>query len=425
MNEYPNESHHLKFSDVEKKITLFLQNFPIENYKIHEALYGFEDSELTEIIALLNTTKLPKHYASYKDVLREHLSERLNLEPNDLIIFVEGGIYIKLFFQLTSEENAERRACGIDNTMLEGYKNQFFPNGEYKKSIMDFLHYIIEENLSFRKITPAHFKRIFIPTLVNVVETVVITQTKLEDLKTIRGFSFYLLRELFDEMMLQISQDILFHFSNSDKKAIEFLSAFSVHETIDSKGNRHKPNPILDESNHAWNTTTIRSTMLQHKKAKQTLYDKKNALITIKKKIETLAMDQKEILQEMQNAQNILQSIEDKILQLHRTMDKLNESDSEEVTFNENGVESIFNRKMLMTKLFKKEDTLLNEKTKVRRNCDEIDLRLSNKNKEIDMWVKRYNEAKTFVETSEKSTHPLDKQYERIQRALAKTLASR
>lgn len=54
-----------------------------------------------------------------------------------------------------------------------------------------------------------------------------------------------------------------------------------------------------------------------------------------------------------------------------------------------------------------------------------MQMRLSNKNKEIEMWEKRYAEAKAFVETSEKNAHPLDKQYERIQRALAKTLASR
>ena len=421
------ESTALTFSDVDAKANTFFQTFDIKEHKIHDALYGFEDSVLTEIIALLNACKLPKIYHSYKDVLREKLTQALELEPNDLIIFVEGGIYIKLFFKLETndEESAERRACGIEPETLEAYKHQFFPNDEYKQNIFGLLHCVIEETLSFRKITPAHFKRIFIPTLVNTVEIVVISQTPLEDLKTIRGFTFYLLRELFDDLMLHIAQDILFHFSNGDKKAIEFLSAFSVHETIDTNGNRHKPNPILDESNHAWNITTIRSTMLQHKKAKQALYDKKNALITMKKKLETLKLDQKEILQEFNVLQNVTQTIEEKILQIHRTIAKLEESNAEEVTFSENGVETVIPRNVLIAKLFKKEDSFLNEKTKTRKNSEEMQMRLSNKNKEIEMWEKRYAEAKAFVETSEKNTHPLDKQYERIQRALAKTLASR
>ena len=421
------ESTALTFSDVDEKANTFFQSFDIEAHKIHDALYGFEDGEIAEVIALLNTTKLPKHYLSYKDFLREKLTQHLSLEPNDLIIFVEGGIYIKLFFQLpqNEEDSAERRACGIDNATLEGYKKSYFPNNEYKQHIFDLLRCVIEESLSFRKMTPAHFKRIFIPILVNIVETVVISQTKLEDLKSIRGFSFFLLRELFDELMLIIAQDILFHFSNGDKKAIEFLSTFSVHETIDSKGNRHKPNPILDESNHAWNITTIRSTMLQHKKAKQALYDKKNALITMKKKIEGLKLDQKEILQELSGNNAILNAIEEKMLQIHRTIEKLEESNAEEVAFSENGEQSVFPRKALMAKLFKKEDVLLSEKTKTRKSGEETHMRLSNKNKEIEMWEKRYAEAKAFVETSEKNAHPLDKQYERIQRALAKTLASR
>ncbi len=421
------ENSALSLSEVEERVDHFFQNFPIEAHKIHETLYGFEDSEMVEIIALMNSCKLPKHYASYKDFLREKIIQHLELQPNDLVLFVEGGVYIKLFFQLPQNEgeSSDRRACGIEPALLEQYKKQFFPNDEYKKAILDLLHFVMEENLSFRKLTPASFKRVFIPVLVNLVETIVILQTHFEELKTIRGFSFYLLRELFDDMMLLIAQDILFHFSNADRKAIEFLSAFSVHETIDSKGNRHKPNPILDESNHAWNITTIRSTMLQHKKAKQALYDKRNALITMKKKLEALKLDQKEILQEINAIQNHLKAIEEKISQIHRTIDKLEESSAEEVTFSENGVETVVGRKALMAKLFKKEDTFLSEKNKTRKSAEESEMRLSNKNKEIDLWEKRYAEAKAFVESSEKNTHPLDKQYERIQRALAKTLASR
>lgn len=149
----------------------------------------------------------------------------------------------------------------------------------------------LRDLLNFRKITPTRFKGGYLYLFWSIsLKIVVIGYSDLDDLKTIRGMTYYLLREIFDDLMLFIAEDILFHFSNMDRKAIEFLSHFSVNESIDAHGNRHKATPILDESNHAWNITTIRSTMLQHKKAKQTLYDKKNGLLGIKKKLIRLSV---------------------------------------------------------------------------------------------------------------------------------------
>ena len=93
-----------------------------------------------------------------------------------------------------------------------------------------------------------------------------------------------------------------------------------------------------------------------------------------------------------------MQTIEEKILQIHRTIAKLEESNAEEVTFSENGVETVIPRNVLIAKLFKKEDSFLSEKTKTRKNSEETQMRLSNKNKEIEMWEKRYAEAKAALQ---------------------------
>lgn len=417
---------HLKFSDIEKKIDTFFKTIDIKKYQLHEVLYGFEESELAEIISALHNCKLPKAYSTYKDVLRDKMTVYLELAPNDLVVFTEGGIYVKLFFQVdSSQEGADRRACGLTPETLDLYKKRFFPKDEYKEKVLEFLPHVVEESLSFKKLHPARFKKIFIPILVNTVEIIVLESSDLDDLRTIRGLTFFILREIFDDLMLYIAEDILFHFSNADRKAIEFLSFFSVHESIDPQGNRHKPNPILDESNHAWNITTIRSTMLQHRKAKQALYDKKNALINIKKKLETFNIEQKELNQQLLFGRAALDDLEEKIVNIHRTMQKLQETDAVEVKFNENGEEKIYQRTVLLGRLYKKEDEFLSEKTRLRRSVEEIDLKLANKQKEIDLWEKKYTEGKEFLSTVEAQGHPMDKQYERIRRALAKTLATR
>lgn len=428
MNETPEEGlqNHVKFSDLEPKIETFFKTFNTHPYRVHESLYGFEEEAFGEIIPLLHACKLPRTYHSYKDVICEKLCEKLGFGNNDLVFFAEGGIYAKLFFQIqTPQDTADRRACGLSNELLETYKKKFFPHNEHKTLILELLPHVVENVLSFKKVSPARFKKLFIPALVNLVEIIVVERTKLDDLRSIRGITYFLLREIFDELMLFIAEDILFHFSNADKKAIEFLSFFSVHESIDAQGNRYKPNPILDESNHAWNITTIRSTMLQHKKAKQALYDKKNALIGIKKKLDTYRIEQKELYQQAMNSKEALTALEEKVLAIHKTLQKLQETEATEVKFTENGEEKTFQRSVLLAKLFKKEDGFLKEKISLRRTFDEMEAKLSNKQKEIDLWEKKYTEGKEILSSIEANGHPMDKQYERIQRALAKTLASR
>lgn len=414
------------FGDIEKKIDKLIKEFDISKHRVHESLHYFEEDDIGEIVSLLHGCKIPKKYTSYKAILIEKFSKKLGMAGNDLLIFTDGAIYAKQFFQVdTAGTAAERRACGLSPETLEAHKQKYFPKDSHREKILAFMPYIAGENLSFRNVNPLEFKKIFIPVLVNLVDIVVMGESDLDDLQSIRGLSYYLLREVFDDLMLFVASDILFHFSNQDKKAIEFLSYFSINESIDAKGNRYKPNPILDESNHAWNMTTIRSTMLQHKRAKQAVYDKKNSLIAIKQKFESHKMDQKELSKQILSEQAKLQEIETKVKHIHQTIDKLQNTQTEEVMFTENGEEKIFGRKVLIGKMFKKEDTLLSQKNAILKALKEMELSISNKQKEVYVWEKKYAEGKEILANIEAVGHPMDKQYERIQRALAKTLATR
>ena len=249
--------------------------------------------------------------------------------------------------------------------------------------------------------------------------------SELEDLREIRGLSYFLLREMFEKMMLFIAEDILFHFSNQEKKAIEFLSSFSVHETIDAKGNRYKPHPILDESNRAWNMTTIRSTMIQHKKSKQTLYDKRNDIIALKKKLTAYNNEKKELTKQIYKEHQEVEKIEAKLDHIHMTLDRLEYTDAKEIKFVDNGEEKLFERKSLVAHLFKNEDLLINQKSKLQKAVKELERALANKQKEIYVWEKKLSESESALVTLESHGHPIDSQYERIQRALAKTLSQR
>lgn len=415
-----------QFSIVEKKIEQFLKTFDLEKYRVHEALYFMKEDEIGDIISSLYECKLPFSYHSYKDVLREKFFKNLGFGKNDLVLFVDGEVYGKLFFQVDiPSDTPEKRACSLPAELLEKYKQKFFKQNSHKEKVANLLTHAVEDILNFRKINPTEFKKIFIPVFVNIFEIVVIEHTDLADLRSIKGLSFYLLREMFDELMLFIAEDILFNFSNQDKKAIEFLSYFSVHETIDAKGERYKANPILDESNHAWNMTTIRSTMLQHKRAKQAAYDKKNSLIAINKKLEVYRLDEKELNKQILLEEKALEELQVKIRNIHKTLARLQDSDTPEVMFMENGEEKSFQRSGLIVKMFKKEDDIIAEKNRLQKYIKEIENAVENKKKEIYVWEKKYEESSEMLAKVETNGHPMDKQYERIQRALAKTLATR
>ncbi|WP_041958708.1 hypothetical protein [Sulfurospirillum arsenophilum] len=414
------------FSHVEKTIENFLNTFNPKEYLYLDVLYRFEEDDLAEVLTALHGCKLPKKYHTYKDFLHEKLAKKLSLTSNDLFLYTENAIYAKLFFQAEAPENsADRRACGVPKETLEAYKKQFFPHNEYKERMLELLRFAEESTLNIKKINPSEFRALFIPVFVNIADIVVIEYSELEDLREVRGLSYYLLREIFEKMMLYIAEVILFHFSNQEKKAIDFLSHFGIHETIDAKGNRYKPNPILDESNRAWNMTTIRSTMIQHKKSKQTLYDRRNDLISIKKKLESYRNEQKELSKHIQKDHKTFEEADEKLDHIHQTIDRLEYTDAKEVKFLEDGEEKLFDRKSLIAQLFRKEDSLIKQKAKLHKSSKELELTLANKQKEIYVWEKKLADAEKSLANLESQGHPIDAQYERIQRALAKTLSQR
>jgi len=401
---------------VEEKI---LEN--LEIYRVHPYLYRIEDEDFNSLVAKYQSSKP----VGYKHVIRKEIIKKLNLSRLDTIFFTDSSLYIKLFIKLQEQSEQERRACGLNQDELEEFKRFYFPNGEYKEISMWLLEFVVDDILSFKKITPYEFKNIFLIVFINMMELIVIENCDFSDEKSLKGFSLYLLREMFDHFLLYISETILYAFSNQDKKAIEFLSCFSVNETIDSKGVRYKANPILDESNHAWNITTIRSTLLQHKRAKEAIYDKKNALLHSKKKLQELELDLKNLeLKRVEKLEKI-NEIEEKREKLHQNIDRVKEATTKTVKYKEGDVESTYSKQQLIAKLYRKDDDLLKVKKEILREIKDLELKIANKKRDVVMWEKRVKDSQKNLQNTQQTELPIDKQFERIKKALAKTLARR
>lgn len=266
----------------------------LKRYKSHDFLYKISGEDYDEVMSYFDSSKNAKQN-TFKNAIRKTITKKLSLTRLDTIFFTANEIYIKIFIRVDENDGGDRRACGIEVELLEEYKEKYFSNDTCKNYAFEMLEFVVEDILNFRKLTSYEFRKIFISVFINMMELLVIERTDIEEIKNIKGFSLYLLREMFDEFLLYIAGDILFHFSNKDRKAQEFISSFNLSETIDANGVKYKANPILDDNHRAWNITTIRSTMVQYKHAKQDIYNKKNALLGIKKKLQDYEFELKEL----------------------------------------------------------------------------------------------------------------------------------
>ncbi len=397
----------------------------LEDFRVHKYLYRIEGETYDSIISYLTSIKIPKRYRSYKEIIRERLRDLLNLGGLDTVFVTDGAIYVKLFIKLEVRTDEERRACGIEREILEGLKERCFKDESYKEDALWLLEFVQEENLSYERITPTEFQKIFIPVFINMMELIVIESCEIEDLKLLKGFSLFLLREVFDDLLLKISENILFHFSNQEKRAVEFMSYFSTNETIDKRGKRHKANPIFDDGTQAWNMTTIRSIMVQYKHAKQALYEKKNLLENMKKRVQE-NMSQINILEkEKKEKIKLLSEIDRKLENIGITLKTAQNSTAKRLRYKESAEDRVYERKSLISKLLKEEDLSLSEKRSVDKEIKDFDIKIKNKQKDMDNWYKMQKESEESLKKMEKKSDPIDKQYERIKRALAKTLARR
>jgi predicted nucleic acid-binding Zn-ribbon protein len=403
-------------------LELFLGD--LKRYQINKYLYKIDGYDYEELMSFMLTQETMKN-SEIKDVLKRIIFEKLNLSKLDTIFFLDDCIYIKLFLHVTQKEAQERRACGISPDILEEYKQRYFKNEDYKELSLWLLDFVIEDNLSFKKLNPYEFKNFFISVFINMMELIVLENTDLDDEKTIKGLSLYLLREMFDEFLLNIAEDILFHFSNQDKKAIEFLSYFSVNETIDANGIRHKAIPILDENNRAWNITTIKSVMIQHKRSKQTIYDKKNLIVGIKHKIDDHLVEMLNFENQKKDKEKELDELENKLQTLKENMQKVQNASSKKVMYKDGENEKIYDKNQLISKLYRQEDELLIRKKLITKELKEIDIKISNKQKDIAIWEKKLKESEESLEKIKTKEHPIDIQYDKIKMALAKALAKR
>ncbi len=74
----------LSYHIVESELDAFLKKLDFNEYRVYDSLYYFEESVFSRIVFDLNNCKLPHHFTSYKDVLREKIFLHFGFGNTDL-----------------------------------------------------------------------------------------------------------------------------------------------------------------------------------------------------------------------------------------------------------------------------------------------------------------------------------------------------
>ncbi len=338
-------------------------------------------------------------------LMRLQIQPILNAGDRDIIFFLRGRIWIRYYMPPKKVlDGEEKRFAGESVESLQAMYDTYFPKGMWD-DIESILNDVLDEKLNFSLISSEIFKKTFIPVFRGMIEILLIDVISPNERDRIEGFTGYVLRKYFDQILLYTAKNLLLFVENRDKNAELFIKSFSDTSTIDANGNKTKIYPIVDTKNQTWNHVTILSILLQYKQAKQRMVSQNNILASIKEQIHQSDMNLKseEKIQETQekNIDQLIKQIADD--ELSNFKNKKNADPVRVRRYEE-----------LLTKKRTEENELYLIKNRIANFIIELKRQKSK--------LKHETEAKnTLIE----QTEPLKETYERIAHALVLVLSKR
>lgn len=340
-----------------------------------------------------------------RKMLRLQMQPIFNLGERDITFFLRGRIWIRYYTPPKKVlQGEDKRYAGESEEELKRMYDTYFPKGLWE-DIESMLKEVLEEKLNFSIINTETFRKTFIPVYRGMIEIILIDTITPEDRNKIEGFSGYVLRKYFDQILLYTAKNLLYFVENRDKNAELFVKSFSDTSIIDSKGNKTKTYPIVDTKQQTWNYVTILSILIQYKQAKLRMVSQNNILSGIKEQLRTTENNLKSELQ-------IQETQEKKIVQLLKQIA-------------DNELNNFKNKKGSDPLLAKGYEELLTKKRTEENELYLIKNRISNfliESKRIKSKLKHETEAKNNII---EQTEPLKETYDRIAKAIALVLTKR
>lgn len=338
-------------------------------------------------------------------LIRGQVQSIFDLDEKDLIFFLRGRMWIRYFTPPKKlPDGKDKRFAGESVEVLEALFLAYFPNGMWK-DIESILGEVLDEKLNFSIIDNTTFTKTFIPVFRGMIEILLIDVITPVDQDKIEGFTGYVLRQYFDQILLYTAKNLLSFIENRDKNAELFIKNFSDNVLIDTDGKRIKRYPIVDSKQHTWNHVTILSILMQYKQVKLRMISQNNIITGIK---EQLTQSNKNLLSEKNNEK--LQEVK-----INKIIKELAESDLINFKNKKNSDFSHQKRHEELLSMRKAED---NELYFIKNHIANITIDLTREQKKL------IHETEARIMINEQ-IEPLKETYERIANALVLVLAKR
>ncbi|OYZ32624.1 MAG: hypothetical protein B7X89_02840 [Sulfuricurvum sp. 17-40-25] len=328
-----------------------------------------------------------------------------DLSEKDIIFFLRGRMWIRYFTPPKKiNDGKDKRYAGESVEELNAMFSTYFPNGIWQdiKSILDE---VLDQKLNFSIIDNATFTKTFIPVFRGMIEILLIDVISPDEREKIEGFTGYVLRKYFDQILLHTAKYLLTFVENRDKNAELFIKNYSDDVLIDSTGKKTYKYAIIDSKQQTWNYVTILSILIQYKQAKLRIVTQSNIIAGVK---DQLKEAEKHLLSENNN-----QKIQE--IKIDNLLKQITESD----------LLNFKNKKAMDPSQTKHHEDLIAIKRTEDNELYLIKNRIANTTIEITRLQKKFKHESEAKQILKEQIVPLQKTYERIASALVLVLVKR
>lgn len=367
---------------------------------------------------LENFLKFNDDMDAARQMTRQQIDEIFGLDTRDIIFFLRGRITIRHYTPPRKfAEGADKRFAGESVEDMDAMYKFYFPNGAWQH-IEPILGEVLAEKLNFSIIDNLTFTRTFIQVFRSMIEILLLEIMKPEDRNKVEGFSGYVLRQYFHDILLYTAKNLLQYVESRDKNAEAFIKYFADEVIIDANGNKIQKYAITDSKQQKWNFSAVISIMMQYKQVKLKIVAQKEAIQVAESEFNDC---QAEVSVEKSNKDVVADKLAD-------LMETIAENDAAIVRLKNQTTstpEENVSLKSQINRLNYHQTELLDLKKKTHNQIELCKNKVANKISELTRRQRKLDFEKKALQTYLEQMATLLETYENIAQALATVLTKR
>ena len=353
-----------------------------------------------------------------RQTTRQQIEQIFSLDVRDIIFFLRNRITIRHYTPPKKfAEGADKRFAGESIEDMEAMYNTYFPEGAWGH-IEPILGEVIAEKLNFSVIDNTTFTRTFIPVFRTMIEILLLEIIKPIDRSKVEGFSGYVLRQYFHQILLYTAKNLLQYIENRDKNAEAFIKYFADEVIIDANGNKIQKYAITDTKQQKWNFSAVVSVMMQYKQVKLKIIAQKEAIHIAEKEFNDC---QGEVVVEKNNKDAVVEKLTD-------LQETLAENDAAIIRLkNQTGEtpEEKVSLKSQINRLNYHQTELLDLKKKTHNQIELCKNKIANKISELTRRQRKLDYERKALQNYLEQMAAILETYENVAQALATVLTKR